>query len=174
MLLAGYLLFLAWLALRPVSVVWVPPANLQPLASIREDLDCGTRAAVTGIGSGLARLAPLGVLLPLAAWRPVASRLISWIRTVFAAVVFSLTTELLQSGVPGQVANVDTVLLNTVGVALVHLLCYPSVRCWMHRRAAPPGSAAAPHRTAGRAAVLPEEDAAGRPSRSPYRVGISR
>jgi glycopeptide antibiotics resistance protein len=67
------------------------------------------------------------VLLPMAAGR-VTSRLGSWARTVFAAAMISLGIELVQPAVPGQVANVDALLLNTTGAALVHLLCYPVLR----------------------------------------------
>ncbi|HEX5566139.1 MAG TPA: VanZ family protein [Streptomyces sp.] len=127
LLLCGHLLFVCWLTLRPLSVPWVAPANLRPFASIHADLMSGPQAALEGIGSGLALLAPLGVLLPMVVCRST-SRLGSWARTVFAGAMISLGIELVQPAVPGQVANVDTLLLNTTGVALVHLLCYPALR----------------------------------------------
>lgn len=127
LLLCCHLLFVGWLTLRPLSVPWVAPANLRPFASIHADLVSGPQAALEGIGGGLALLAPLGVLLPMAGGRP-ASRVGSWARTVFAAAMISLGIELVQPVVPGQVANVDALLLNTAGAALVHLLCYPALR----------------------------------------------
>ncbi|PJE96712.1 hypothetical protein CUT44_16915 [Streptomyces carminius] len=126
-LLCGHLLFVGWLTLRPLSVPWVSPANLRPFASVHADLAAGPQAALEGIGGGLALLAPLGVLLPMAVGR-VTSRLGSWARTVLAGAMISLGIELVQPAVPGQVANVDALLLNTTGVALAHLLCYPALR----------------------------------------------
>lgn len=126
-LLCCHLLFVGWLTLRPLSVPWVAPANLRPFASIHADLASGPRAALEGIGGDLALLAPLGVLLPMVVARPT-SRPGSWARTVFASAMISLGIELTQPAVPGQVADVDALLLNTTGVALVHLLCFPALR----------------------------------------------
>ncbi|GAA2452755.1 VanZ family protein [Streptomyces macrosporus] len=162
-LLCCHLLFVGWLTLRPLSVPWVAPANLRPFASIHADLVSGPRAALEGIGGDLALLAPLGVLLPMAAGRP-ASCLGSWARTVFAAAMVSLGIELVQPAVPGQVANVDTLLLNTLGVALVHLLCYPALRARL-RAAEDDGGSGAPVRR-------PDDEDRGATPRTP-RVGIA-
>jgi len=147
-LLTAYLLAVGWLAFRPLSVPWVAPANLRPLATIRADLDGGPWNALNSIGGGLLLLAPLGVLLPLAAGRLHRTLPGTLARTVFAGALTSSLIVLLQSGVPGRVVDVDAVLLNTAGVALACLLVFPPVRSWLRRRAA-----ATPLREAGRIGI---------------------
>lgn len=133
-LLAAHLVFVAWFTLRPLDVPWVSAANLHPLAGIRSDLALGWREAALRIGEGLALLAPLGVLLPVAGGRLYVSLWGSLVRTVAVAALISLGIELLQTGVPGQVVDVDSLLLNTVGVALAHLLVVPVLRSRLRRR----------------------------------------
>ncbi|MFF9283854.1 VanZ family protein [Streptomyces griseosporeus] len=133
-LLVAHLAFVAWFTLRPLDVPWVMPANLRPFAGIRADLALGWPEAARRIGAGLALLAPLGVLLPLAHGRLAVSRLGSLLRTVAAGTLLSLGIELLQTGVPGQVVDVDSLLLNTAGVALAHLAVVPAARAWLRRR----------------------------------------
>ncbi|WP_070011246.1 VanZ family protein, partial [Streptomyces abyssalis] len=135
-LLIAYLAVVGWLALRPLSVPWVAPPNLQPFATIRADLDEGSPASLTGLARGLALLAPLGVLLPLATWRAERPLATTCARTVSAGVLISSAIVLLQSAVPGHSVNVDAVLLNTAGVALGSLLVFPPVRALLRRRAA--------------------------------------
>ncbi|MEV5435691.1 VanZ family protein [Streptomyces sp. NPDC052682] len=161
-LLVAHLAFVAWFSLRPLDVPWVMPANLRPFAGIRADLALGWPAAAQRIGTGLALLAPLGVLLPMAGGRLAVSRLGSLLRTVTAGALLSLGIELVQTAVPGQVADVDSLLLNTVGVALAHLAVVPAGRSWLRRRAE--------HRS--RSAVAKEEPAQGRTPTIP-RVGIA-
>nr|WP_243275024.1 VanZ family protein [Streptomyces albus] len=135
LLLAAHLCLVGWLTLRPLAVPWVAPANLHPLATIRSDLADGPRAALEGIGGGLALLAPFGVLLPLASGRlhrPLPGTLA---RTVFAGAMLSVGITLAQAGVPGQVVNVDSVLLNTAGVGLAAGFVFPPVRRWLRHRA---------------------------------------
>ncbi|MGW2825441.1 VanZ family protein [Streptomyces sp. NPDC001443] len=134
-LLAAHLAFVAWFTLRPLDVPWVMPANLRPFAGIRTDLSLGPRVAARRIGEGLALLAPLGVLLPLAHGRRAVSPLASLLRTVAAAALLSLGIELLQTGVPGRVVDVDSLILNTLGVALAHAAVVPAARSWLRRRA---------------------------------------
>ncbi|MFG3658291.1 VanZ family protein [Streptomyces sp. NPDC047706] len=134
-LLAAYLALVAWYTLRPLDVPWVLPANLRPLAGIRADLALGWPEAARGIGGGLGLLAPLGALLPLAGGRLRASPLGSLVRTVTAGALISLGIELLQTGVPGQQVDVDSLLLNTTGVALTHVALVPAGRHWLRRRA---------------------------------------
>nr|WP_277349032.1 VanZ family protein [Streptomyces sp. HNM0575] len=122
-----------WLALRPLPVPWVEPTNLQPLATIRSELDTGTLDALYGLARGLARLAALGVLLPLASWRPERTLAAVCARTVGAGALISSAILLLQSGVPGRSVNVDTVLLDSAGVALACLLVFPVVRALLRR-----------------------------------------
>ncbi|MFI6338521.1 VanZ family protein [Streptomyces sp. NPDC050535] len=133
-LLVAHLVLVAWITLRPLDVPWVSAANLRPFAGIRADLALSPREAVCRIGEGLALLAPLGVLLPLAGGKLAGSPLGSLVRTVAAGALLSLGIELLQTGVPGQVVDVDSLLLNTAGVALAHLAVVPAVRSGLRRR----------------------------------------
>lgn len=161
-LLVAHLALVAWLTLRPLDVPWVMPANLRPLATVRADLALGWPEAARRIGAGLGLLAPLGVLLPLAHGRLCPSPLASLVRTVAAGALISVAVALLQTGVPGRVVDVDTLLLNTVGVALAHLAVVPAVRSGLRRRTG--------HRTA--TAVRQEDPAQGRTPTIP-RVGIA-
>lgn len=108
--------------------------ELHPFAGIRADLGMGAVEAMRRIGEGLALLAPLGVLLPLAGGRLHVSPWLSFARTVAAGALISLAVELLQTGVPGQVVDIDSLLLNTAGVALAHLAVVPAVRAGLRRR----------------------------------------
>lgn len=132
LLLAGYLVYVGWLTLRPLSVPWVAPGNVQPFATISADLRAGPAHALSTMGGDLALLAPLGLLLPLASGS-LGCRAGSFFRTVVAAGTLAFALEVVRSAVPGQVANIDAVLLHTTGAALVHLLCYPVVRGWFRR-----------------------------------------
>ncbi|MGX4690208.1 VanZ family protein [Streptomyces sp. JNUCC 63] len=134
-LLVAHLALVAWLMLRPLDVPWVTPPNLRPLATIRADLALGRLEAARRIGEGLALLAPLGVLLPMAHGRLRVSPVASLIRTLAAGALVSLGIALLQTGVPGRVVDVDTLLLNTVGVALAHLAIVPAGRSRLRHRA---------------------------------------
>ncbi|MGZ3117420.1 VanZ family protein [Streptomyces sp. H62] len=133
-LLVAHLAFVAWYTLRPLDVPWVLPPNLRPFASIRADLALGWPSAVRALGGSLALLAPLGVLLPMAGGRLTVSPLASLLRTLAAAALLSLGIELLQTGVPGQLVDVDSLLLNTAGVALAHLALVPVGRARLRRR----------------------------------------
>ncbi|MFI2430556.1 VanZ family protein [Streptomyces sp. NPDC018693] len=161
-LLVAHLVFVAWYALRPLDVPWMMPANLQPFAAIRADLELGWRVAALRVCRELALLAPLGVLLPLVHGRLRVSPLASLVRTTAAGALLALTVELVQTEVPGQVVDVDSLLLSTVGVALAHAAVVPAARAWLRRR------------TERRAAAVPrqEEPAQGRTPTIP-RVGIA-
>ncbi|MFC9465515.1 VanZ family protein [Streptomyces coelicoflavus] len=161
-LLVAHLAFVAWYALRPLDVPWVLPPNLEPFAGIRADLALGGPAAARGLAGGLALLTPLGALLPMAGGRLYVSPLASLLRTTAAAALLSVGIELLQTGVPGQVVDIDSVLLNTVGVALAHLAVVPAGRARLRRR----------YRRDGREGVPQEEPAQGRTPTIP-RVGIA-
>ncbi|MFE9096216.1 VanZ family protein [Streptomyces sp. NPDC007264] len=156
-LLVAHLALVAWITLRPLDVPWVSPANLRPFAGIRADLALGWPEAAHRIGDGLALLAPLGVLLPVAGGRLVVSPLASLARTVAAGTLISLGIELLQTGVPGQVVDIDAILLNTVGVALAHLLVVPAARGRLRRRAESRQRAALPREepSQGRTPTIP-------------------
>ncbi|MEU6505597.1 MULTISPECIES: VanZ family protein [unclassified Streptomyces] len=170
-LLVAHLALVAWLTLRPLDVPWVTPPNLHPLAGIRADLALGAREAARRIGEGLALLAPLGVLLPAVHGRLAVSPLASLIRTAAAGALISLGIALLQTGVPGRVVDVDSLLLNTAGVVLAHLAVVPAGRAWLRRRDA--GDAGEGGDTwAERFVTVREEPAQGRTPTIP-RVGIA-
>ncbi|WP_374991181.1 VanZ family protein [Streptomyces sp. LHD-70] len=141
LLLLAHLLFVAWVTLRPLDVAWVSAPNLQPMAGIRADLALAPREAVRRIGEQMLLLAPLGVLLPLVGGRLCASPLMSLTRTVTAGGLVSLGIELLQTGVPGQVVDIDSLLLNTLGVALAHVAVVPAARARLRRRPLGPARA---------------------------------
>ncbi|MEN8653665.1 VanZ family protein [Streptomyces sp. 21So2-11] len=134
LLLVAHLLYVGWLTLRPLDVPWVTAPNFHPLAGIRADMALGTLPAARRIGEALLLLAPLGVLLPMVGGRIAVSPLGSLARSVAAGALFSLAIELLQTGVPGQVVDVDSLLLNTVGVGLAHLAVVPAGRSLLRRR----------------------------------------
>lgn len=136
-LLLAHLLVVGWLTLRPLDVPWVTGTNLEPFAGIRTSLELGTAEAVRRIGGALLLLAPLGVLLPMAGGRLVVSPLMSLARTMAAGALLSLGIELVQTGVPGRVLDVDSLLLNTTGVAVAHLLVVPLGRARLRRRSRP-------------------------------------
>ncbi|MGI5428235.1 VanZ family protein [Streptomyces sp. CA-179760] len=162
-LLVAHLAFVAWFTLRPLEVPWVMPANLRPFAGIRADLALGWPEAARHIGEKLALLAPLGVLLPMVSGRLAVSPLASLLRAVAAGALLSMGIELLQTGVPGQVVDVDSLFLNTAGVGLAHLALVPVGRSWLRRRTTAPLT---------RAPLVPEELAQGRTPTIP-RVGIA-
>lgn len=161
-LLVAYLALVAWITLRPLDVPWVSAANVRPFAGIRADLALGPETAIRRLAAGLGLLAPLGVLLPMAGGRLTVSPLGSLLRTMTAGALLSLGIELLQTGVPGQVVDIDSITLNTFGVALAHLAIVPAARAALRRRA----------ETRHRAAVLREDPAQGRTPTIP-RVGIA-
>ncbi|MCX4512830.1 MULTISPECIES: VanZ family protein [Streptomyces] len=167
-LLLAHLVLVAWLTLRPLDVPWVTAANLEPLAGIKADLALGPVHAARRIGEGLLLLAPLGILLPMTGGRLAVSPWASLARTVATGALLSLGIELLQTAVPGQVVDVDSLLLNTSGVALAHLLVVPAGRARLRRRRS--GRAAGPRKERG--ALLREEASQGRTPTIP-RVGIA-
>ncbi|MFF8607418.1 VanZ family protein [Streptomyces sp. NPDC015346] len=132
-LLLAHLLLVAWVTLRPLDVAWVMAPNLRPLAGIKADLALGPAEAARRIGEGLLLLAPLGVLLPMADGRLYVAPWASLARTVAAGALISLAVELLQTAVPGQVVDVDSLILNTAGVALAHVLVVPAGRARLRR-----------------------------------------
>ncbi|RDG36718.1 VanZ family protein [Streptomyces corynorhini] len=132
-----HLLVVGWLTLRPLDVMWVDAANATPFAGIRASLALGPPAALHRIGEGLVLLAPLGVLLPMVDGRLAVSGWASLARTVTAGALVSLGITLAQTAVPGRVADVDSLLLNTVGVALAHLAVVPAGRARLRRGVRP-------------------------------------
>lgn len=176
-LLIGHLAVVGWLALRPLSVPWVAPANLQPFATIRSGIEDGSPDALAGLARGLALLAPLGVLLPLASGRPERPLAVICARTAGAGALISSAIVLLQSGVPGHTVNVDAVLLNTAGVALACLLLFPLVRALLRRSSGAAGQAppwdGSVHGTADHGGLPLRDEAGGSAPPSAARVGIA-
>lgn len=140
-LLVLHLTAVWWFTLRPNAVPWVDAANLRPLTTIRTEFDDDPWAALRYTVESLLVLAPAGVLLPLVGGRVHASVAGSFARTVFAGSMLALVVELLKTAVPGQVANVDTMLLYILGIALAHLAVVPATRARLRRRR-PQGRAA--------------------------------
>lgn len=134
LLTAAYLAFAAWMLLRPHYVAWVPSPNLRPFSTIRADLRMGPGQAARHLLAGLGLLAPLGILLPMAGGRIETTGVASFVRTVFAGLMVSISVEFTQTMVPGQLFDVDALILNTAGVALAHLLVVPPVRRRLRRR----------------------------------------
>ncbi|MGW4561985.1 VanZ family protein [Streptomyces sp. NPDC004561] len=163
-LLVAHLAVVAWLMLRPLDVPWVTPPNLRPLAGVRADLALGWPGAAKPLGEGLALLAPLGVLLPAVHGRLAVSPLSSLIRTAAAGALISLGIALVQTGVPGRVVDVDSLLLNTTGVILAHLAVVPAGRARLRRAGSGHGEA--------EPVTAPEELSQGRTPTIP-RVGIA-
>jgi VanZ like family len=133
LLVLAHLALVAWLMLRPLSVAWVYAPNVRPLATINRLLLGDPVTCVRALGSGLVLLAPLGVLLPMVAGKLTVSTVGSFTRTVFLGAVVSFAIECLQSGVPGRIFDVDSILLNTVGVAVAHLVVVPGARARLRR-----------------------------------------
>lgn len=163
-LAAAYLAFVGWLVLRPQYAPWVAAPNLHPLATIREDLARPWPVAARRLAEGLGLLAPLGVLLPMTGARLYVSGVVSFMRTVFAALMASLVIEFVQTVVPGQIFDVDALLLNTVGAALAYLTVVPAARRALRRRL--------DERTPGAGAEEPEAAQGSAPRVS--RVGATR
>jgi hypothetical protein len=136
-LLTAHLLLVSWIALRPLSVPWVPATNLRPLSTIRAELAHGPMEAVQALGPPLLLLAPLGVLLPVVTGRLVGSWLGSFAHTVFTGALVALVIGLLQTDVPGHMLDVDAILLNTTGVVLAHLVLTPPLRASRRSRGRP-------------------------------------
>ncbi|MFJ5828569.1 VanZ family protein [Streptomyces sp. NPDC093089] len=173
-LLLAHLLLVAWVSLRPRDVAWVTAPNTIPLHGLRADLALGATEAARLIGEGLLLLAPLGVLLPMADGRLDVSRWASLARTTAAGALVSLAVELLQTAVPGQVVDVDSVLLNTAGVALAHLLFVPAGRGWLRRRSEPGRGSSSGGRRPGRGSPLLRNEAAQGSTPTIPRVPIAR
>lgn len=131
----AHLLTVGWLTLRPREVPWVTAANLRPLATIRAELARGPWEALHTLGWPLLTLAPLGVLLPMAAGRLTAgSPFVTWARTVLTGTLVAFALELLRTTVPGRVLDIDTALLGTAGVALAYAVVVPGLRRLLRRR----------------------------------------
>lgn len=133
-LLCAHLLFVGWVTLRPLSVPWVTPANLRPLATIRAELAAGPWEAAQSLAGPLVLLAPLGALLPMAGRQLTGSRAASFARTTGTGLLLSVAIALLQTNVPGRTFDVDRILLNAAGVVVGHILLVPPIRGRVRRR----------------------------------------
>ncbi|WP_345646769.1 VanZ family protein [Streptomyces tremellae] len=168
-----HLLIVGWLTLRPVDAPWVTAANLRPLAGIRADFAAGAAHGVRSVAEGLALLAPAGVLLPVVSGRLWVSPWASLVRTAGAGLLVSLAIELLQTGVPGRVLDIDSLILNTLGVALAHALVVPLGRARLRRAlrasAAARGAESGPRSPAG---PRPDPGALGAGQVNGYAYGV--
>lgn len=133
-LLVVHLTVVGWLALRPLASTWVTARDPAPLSTIRADLALSPPQALRSIGGEMLFLAPLGVLLPWVGGRLTVHWLSSLASTVTGGAMVSLSTELLRSGVASQVGEIDSVLLNTLGVAVAHVAVVPAARGRLRRR----------------------------------------
>jgi hypothetical protein len=78
--------------------------------------------------------------------------------------MISLGIELLQTAVPGQMVDVDSLILNTAGLTLAHLAVVPAGRAALRRRL---------DRRGDRAPSGPDQEAAQGPSPRFPRVPIA-
>ncbi|BFV58914.1 hypothetical protein KCMC57_up40180 [Kitasatospora sp. CMC57] len=147
LLLAGYLGLTGWLILRPLAVGWTSPANLTPFASVQLAFSTGDQNGLLQLAGGLLPLAPLGVLLPLAAGRLRVGWLPSLLRTAGSSALIATGLEILKGWTPGHVLNVDNIVLGVLGVAACHLAVVPFARA---RLTGPPEVRPTPDRTAHR------------------------
>ncbi|MFJ3927250.1 VanZ family protein [Streptomyces sp. NPDC090022] len=174
-LLLAHLALVGWVTLRPLDVPWAAAANLVPLEGIRADLAYGPLEAARRIGGSLVLLAPLGVLLPLAGGRLAPTPLAAWaslVRTTTAGALTALVIEMLQTAVPGQVVDVDHVLLNTVGVALAHLAVVPALRARVRRTRAEAAEAGVREKAAAQARRQVSREGTQGPTPRIARVGL--
>jgi glycopeptide antibiotics resistance protein len=119
-LAAGSLTFL-WLAAGVVLTMWpmpgleaVAPDNAVPFRTVGRYL-ASPETSVTQVLGNLGLLAVVGFPAPVA-WRWLGQ----WWRVALVAVLISTAIELLQIPIPGRAADVDDVILNTVGAVLVY------------------------------------------------------
>nr|WP_234380201.1 VanZ family protein [Streptomyces sp. CMB-StM0423] len=161
-LLVLHLTAVWWFTLRPNAVPWVDAANLRPLTTIRAEFGDDPWSALRYAVESLLVLAPAGVLLPLIGGRVNASVAGSFARTVFAGSMLALVVELLKTTVPGQVANVDTMLLYILGIALAHLAVVPATRARLRRRHPAGRAAGAAHAEEAAGTEEPAAEAAER------------
>ncbi|QKW06623.1 VanZ family protein [Streptomyces sp. NA04227] len=161
-LLAAHLALVAWTSLRPVDVAWVSATNLRPLEGIRADFELGWWQGARRVVQDLLMLAPLGFLLPLIGGRLRASWFFSLVRCTAAGALVSMWIGLLQTYVPGQVVDIDSLLLNSLGVLLAHLAVVPWARSALRRR-----------RAAGAQEVVPVAEEAQGPTPTIAGVGFA-
>lgn len=170
LLLAAHLTLITRVLLRPLPVAWVYGTNVQPLSTIQRLLLGDPAAGARTIAEGLLVFAPLGVLLPMISGRLQVSTLASFVRTVFLGGSLSFAVECLQTNVRGQVFDVDSLLLNTAGVAIAYLAVVPGARARMRRRR----RTRRPESTVARPAVSMRSPAFTAPAPSPYEVAAPR
>jgi glycopeptide antibiotics resistance protein len=121
--LVAYLLVLLDLTLRRFPQPGAP-ANLLPLGTIAHYLDVGGWEMVKNLGGNVAAFVPLGLLLP--AWNRAFRS--TGLVTAFALAV-SVLIELLQYLSGQRIADVDDVLLNTLGGWIGYLAFTASTLC---------------------------------------------
>jgi glycopeptide antibiotics resistance protein len=133
-LIVVHLTTVYWLAVREMSGPWLAAGSATPLRTIRAYLALGPAGAVWHLGGAMLVAAPLGVLFPLVGGRVVVSGAASFARTTFGGMLLAFGAEMIRTGFAGQIFDVDVVLLNTAGVALLHLAVVPAARATLRRR----------------------------------------
>jgi glycopeptide antibiotics resistance protein len=107
-LLLSYLAFVAYITL--VEFQGDPGVNLVPFRQIMVDVHEGGRNFVVNILGNLGLFVPVGLALPLLRSRPTRA----W-HAGLVAMALSLAIELAQFALGKRVADIDDVLMNTVG-----------------------------------------------------------
>jgi hypothetical protein len=142
-LLAAYLGFMAWWALRPDTAAWMRDTNLTPFATVRADLTGGATGYLALLRN-LLIAAPLGVLLPMAGGRIDVSPLGSLLHTAGGGILLATAQEVLETAGAGKVLDVDDILLAFLGIVLAHATVVPAARAALRRhrrnRALPAGA----------------------------------
>jgi glycopeptide antibiotics resistance protein len=133
-LIVVHLTTVYWLAVRSLSGPWLAAGSATPLHTIRADLALGPAGALWHLGGALLVLSPLGFLFPLVGGRVEVWGPASFARTAFGGLMLAFGAEVIRTGFAGQIFDVDVVLLNTLGVALLHLAVVPAARAALRRR----------------------------------------
>lgn len=103
---------------QPDSSISLVGVNLVPLKTISESLRIGIAWPVARVMAGnLLAFMPLGLLLPVLAYRPLASLVLLVGLGVSGAIEVTQGVLTTAMGIPYRIADVDDILLNVVGVA---------------------------------------------------------
>lgn len=116
LLLVAYAALLFWLTLSPNSntpISWRRRLQLHPLQTIGTYLEVGGWPMLVNLVGNLAAFMPLGFLWPLFL-QGQGGRTNVW-RVGGLSAVLSLLIEVLQLGSGGRIADVDDLILNTLG-----------------------------------------------------------
>lgn len=132
-LFASYLLVLFALTLLLFPQPGARP-NLTPFASIAHDLQAGGRGLLVNFLGNLVAFLPMGFLVPVLAGGWASAR-----RVTLFSLGLSLAIEVLQYLSARRVADVDDILLNSLG-GLLGYLAFLGLRRWWPRPSAVPAT----------------------------------